>query len=75
MLSRIPRRFLQQATMNVKPLPAGHADAKKPIYVDGKRAFPPTVDDFGNVTYYHEFPADWKPWSLNFVGHGWIIAT
>jgi hypothetical protein len=41
----------------------------------GKRIFPPTVDEHGNVTYYYEFPEDWRPWEINYVGHGWIFAT
>lgn len=75
MVSRIiSRRYSELAARKLTPLRKGDPEANKPVVVDGTRVFPPTVDEFGTVTYYREFPDDWKPYSFNYYGHGWIIA-
>lgn len=74
-ITQIVRRTSQLAARALKPLKQGDPAAKLPVYVDGVRLFPPTIDQNGNITYYQEFPAGWKPYSFNYVGHGWIVVT
>ncbi|CAG9321256.1 unnamed protein product [Blepharisma stoltei] len=74
-LTRLLRRSFTLAARDVKPLHPSDPKAKIPIYVNGVRTFPPTIDEHGRITYYHEFPEDWKPYSMNYVGHGWLIVT
>lgn len=74
-VSQIIRRSSQLAAKAMKPLKKGDPQASKPVYIEGVRVFPPTIDENGNVTYYQEFPAGWKPYSYNYVGHGWLVAT
>lgn len=74
-MQRSLQRSVHLAARNLKPLKKGDPEAAKPVYVEGNRVFPPTVDEFGNVTYYHEFPQDWKPFSYNYVGHGWLFTS
>ena len=72
---KLPRRFFTSlVAKQLTPIKKTDPAAKIPIVFDGKRVFPPTVDEAGNVTYYYEFPNEWKPYSLNYVGHGWMIA-
>ena len=75
LVSKILRSTSNLAARALKPLPAGHPDSKKPVYINGTRVFPPTIDSNGNVTYYQEFPAGWKPYSHNYIGHGWLVGT
>ena len=75
LVSKILRSTSNLAARSLKPLPAGHPDAKKPVYINNTRVFPPTVDVNGNVTYYQEFPAGWKPYSYNYIGHGWLVGS
>jgi len=73
LLARVPRRLMASlAAKQLVPLKKTDPLARVPVVVDGKRVFPPTVDDAGNVTYYYEFPNAWKPYSLNYTGHGWL---
>lgn len=74
-ISVIFRRSSQLAAQVLKPLKKGDPEASKPIYVNEVRVFPPTVDENGNITYHQEFPAGWKPYSYNYHGHGWLVAT
>lgn len=73
-LFRIPRRAVADlVARKLTPLKVGDPAAKIPIVFEGKRVFPPTIDSAGNVSYNYEFPNEWKPYSLNYVGHGWMI--
>ena len=73
MIRILSRRSSQLAATSLKPLRKGDPEASKPVYVKGHRVFPPTIDENGNITYYYEFPEDWKPYSLNYKGHGWLV--
>jgi hypothetical protein len=75
LIKAILRRTSNLAARSLKPLNKGDPEAKKPVYVDGIRVFPPTIDENGNVTYHQEFPAGWKPFSYNYLGHGWLIGS
>lgn len=75
MLSLLTRRSITHAARGVKPLHPSDPNAKIPIYVNGVRTFPPTIDETGKITYYYEFPEDWKPYTYNYVNHGWLIAS
>ena len=74
-VSTILRRSSQLAARALKPVKQGDPSASKPVYVNDIRVFPPTVDINGNITYYQEFPAGWKPYSYNYHGHGWLVGT
>jgi hypothetical protein len=75
MATILSRRFSNLAARKLKPLPKGHPDAHKPVVVNNTRVFPPTIDETGNITYYREFPNDWKPYSFNYHGYGWLFST
>ena len=74
-LNFLGRRTFSIVAREMTPLRKGDPEAAKPVNYKGKRVFPPTVDENGNVTYYHEFPGGWKPYSFNYVGHGWLVAS
>jgi hypothetical protein len=69
------RRSSQLGARALKPLKKGDPEASKPVYINGVRTFPPTIDENGTITYYHEFPEGWKPYSNNYAGHGWLIVS
>ena len=75
LVGQLLRASSKLAAQSLKPLPKGHPEATKPLYVNGYRVFPPTIDESGNVTYYQEFPMGWKPYSMNYIGHGWLVGS
>ena len=75
LINSLIRRTSNLAARALKPLKKGDPEARKPVDIDGIRVYPPTIDENGNVTYYQEFPAGWKPYSYNYHGHGWIVFT
>ena len=74
-LRQFGRRNFSLASTNLQPLKKSDPEAGKAVYVNNKRVFPPTLDENGNITYYYEWPADWKPYSYNYRGHGWLFTS
>ena len=71
----IKRSTGKLAARALKPLKKGDPEAGKPVYIDGHRVFPPVEDELGRVTYHYEFPEEWKPYSFNYTGHGYMLAS
>jgi hypothetical protein len=77
---RLPvKRFIvdinELAAKKLTPLKKGDPAARIPVYIDGRRVFPPVIDPKGVITYHYEFDEQWKPYTFNYTGHGWMIGT
>lgn len=74
-LKRLFSEFDGLAAKNLTPLKKGDPKARIPVYVDGKRVFPPVIDPKGVITYHYEFDQGWRPYTFNYSGHGWLILS
>jgi len=74
----VKRLFIDISNLAAKkltPLKKGDPKARIPVSIDGKRVFPPTIDHHGVITYHYEWDEQWKPYSHNYFGHGWLVVT